>query len=152
LTPWFARVAVLSLLLACGGGDEPEEGGAASSSGDASEPAAETPPADGFLSRGAAVDRQLELWDDMITEVATIHDEATASAAVPRRSEIAGSANDVRRSIDPAAPVGEPTAQKSERLESMRDRYMQELTRISTEAPTAVSIIGDALASVDRAP
>ena len=145
--------AALSLLLACGGGEEndvPDEGAETAPVGTSQEPVAANPPAGGLMSPAQAVDRQIELWEDLVAELEKIDNEEAARAAVPRLSSIAVEANDITLNVDPSAPPGLGSADQARRLEAVRDRYAQELTRITQEAPGAVAVISEALNSANR--
>lgn len=152
LTRYFAPAA-LSLLLACGGGEEndvSDEGAEAAPPVTSQEPVASNPPGGGLMSPAQAVDRQIELWEDLVTELEKIDNEETARAAVPLLSSIAVEANGITQNIDPSAPPGLGSPDQARRLEAVRDRYAQELTRITQEAPGAVAVISEALNSTNR--
>lgn len=134
-----ASFGLVALLVACGGGGE--EG--------ASEESAETAGETASGPSSEVVDRQIELWNEMIAELEKITDEESARAAVPRLTEIATEASNASASVD-TDEVGMGTPEQTARLTTVRDRYVAELTRISQEAPAALPIIGDALASVER--
>lgn len=145
--------AALSLLLACGGGEEnvvPDEGTEASPSVASQEPVVAAPPADGLLSPAQAVNRQIELWEELVAELEKIDNEEDARAAVPRLSELALEANEVTQNIDPSAPPGMGSPDQARRLEAVRDRYAEELTRITRVAPGAVAVVSEALNSARR--
>jgi hypothetical protein len=147
VSPRPSRLAALALLassLACGGEGASEAEAEPEAAG--SETAAA--PAPGMLSASQAFDRQIELWEELVTELEGIRDEAGAQAAVPRLRELSAEADQVTRSIDPAAG-GASSPEQMDRLDAVRNRYAEELTRITREAPAAVPIIGDALSSAE---
>lgn len=145
MSPRRSRLAALAFLasfLACGGEAASEAEAEPEAAG--SETAAA--PAPGMLSASQAVDRQIELWEELVRELEGIRDEAGAQAAVPRLAELSVEADEVTRSIDPnTGGAGSP--EQMDRLEAVRNRYAEELTRITQEAPTAVPIISEALSS-----
>src|SRR5688572_3612265 len=99
----FFAPAALSVLLACGGGEEndvPDEGAETVPVGTSQEPVAANPPPGGLLSPAQAVDRQIELWEELVAELEKIDNEEDARAAVPRLSELAVEANEITQRID----------------------------------------------------
>jgi len=146
---WLAALVALTLLLACGENGAPEEGAAP---GAAAEAGAAEASGSGGMSAAQAVERQIELWEDLVAELEQIHDEDGARAAVPRLSSISAEGDRVVQSIDPSAPTAQGSPDQVQRLEAVRDRYVQELTRITQEVPAAVSIISDALSSGSQQP